>query len=227
MPRRDDVIAAAVAIIRERGPGTLTSGNVAARVGISQPAVYRHIRDMDELVTLASTVVVDDLIQVVVAAAAAPPAEWVQGTRVAEFGRRLAHLAVEHGHGFEIMARCRHDPGELGDGVRSVLSSAAVLVAGVLEEQWRLDLDDELPFDEPTAAVQLLHARLIVDDVVTYAHAGVGATPPVALTTVERMLSLRVFAGWCAYAVDLARRWGLPVPTFDGPCLRVPRLVDA
>jgi AcrR family transcriptional regulator len=227
MPRRDDVIAAAVDILRTEGSGALTSVHVAARVGISQPAVYRHIKDMDELTTIASGVVVDELIGVVLEAAAASDDDWGEGTRIAEFARRIARLVIEQGHGFEIMDRCRYDTGELGEGIRSVLAAAGVLVAEVLEYEWRRDLAYDEPFDDATAAAQILHGRLIADDIVTFAHMAVSSSPPYPPSAVERMLTLRVYSGWGAYSVDMARRCGIPVPEFDGACLKLPVLVEA
>ena len=59
--RRDEIIEEAVAILREEGPAALTSVNVAARIGVTQSAIYRHIVDMDELSGIASRIVVSEL----------------------------------------------------------------------------------------------------------------------------------------------------------------------
>jgi AcrR family transcriptional regulator len=227
MSRRADVIAAAVTILRDAGPRELTSVNVAAALGISQPAIYRHIRDMDELTAAASAIVIDELMQLVAAAAEGPDEDWGDGTRIVELSRRIARIIESQGHGFEIMDRYRHDPDELGEGIRNVIGSACRLIATILEDQWRRDLDYHEPFDDATVRTQLIHAHLIADDILTFARIAATTSPALPATTIERMLNLRVYGGWCAYAVDMARRCGLPLPPFDGVCLRVPRLVTA
>jgi AcrR family transcriptional regulator len=227
MPRRDDVVATAVAILRESGPRELTSVNVAARLGISQPAIYRHIRDMDELTQTAVTVVVDELMQVVVAAADVPAEGWEDGAVMPRIGRRLARIVMDHGREFDLMERFRHDPGELGEGIREVLSSACHLIARTLEQRWRHDLEFDQPFDAATRRIQLLHAQLMVDDFLAAAHASTQLSPRPSQAAVERMLTLRIYGGWCGYAVDMARRCGCRVPEFDSATLRVPRLVPA
>lgn len=70
--RRDDVVIAATDLLRESGPAGLTSVSVAARLGLTQSAIYRHIRDMDELTTIASQTVVGELTSVMFAAVAEP-----------------------------------------------------------------------------------------------------------------------------------------------------------
>ena len=51
--QRDRAIEAATDLARRDGLGAITSVAVAQRLGVTQSAVYRHIRDVDELRTLA------------------------------------------------------------------------------------------------------------------------------------------------------------------------------
>ena len=71
------MIAQATVLLRESGPSAVTSVNVAARLGVTQSAIYRHIRDMDELNDLASYAVVNELNSVMMAALSAPETTWV------------------------------------------------------------------------------------------------------------------------------------------------------
>ncbi|MGE2818232.1 TetR/AcrR family transcriptional regulator [Mycobacterium heidelbergense] len=47
-PRREQIIAAARAVIEEHGPDALT-GQIAQRAGLARPNVYRHFASKDEL----------------------------------------------------------------------------------------------------------------------------------------------------------------------------------
>jgi AcrR family transcriptional regulator len=46
--RRDDILAAARAVIEEHGPGALT-GQIAKRAGLARPNVYRHFASKEDL----------------------------------------------------------------------------------------------------------------------------------------------------------------------------------
>jgi AcrR family transcriptional regulator len=225
--RRDDVIEAATAILRESGPDALTSVNVARRMGVTQPAIYRHVRDMEELTTIASQAVVDEVFALVGVAAAAPESEWSEGTYIAEFAVRIARLFTESRRGFEIIDRWRHDPSPLGTGIRATLRTAADMIAAMLEDQWRTDLDHHEPFGSDALLAQAGHARLMTDDVVSVARIATASVPAMSADEASRLLSLRVFSGWSAYALHMAALCHLATPELDGPCLKIPRLQPA
>ncbi len=117
------MIDAATALLRESGPTALTSVNVAARLGVTQSAIYRHIRDMDELTTLASHAVVRDLTTVMADAVAAPETTWGDGTHLEHFAKRLVPLISEHESAMRTIDRWQHDEGEFGDGIRAMLDA--------------------------------------------------------------------------------------------------------
>jgi AcrR family transcriptional regulator len=221
--RRDEVIATAMAILRDSGPDALTSVNVATRMGMTQSAIYRHIRDMDELTAIAGQAIVEELSQVMLEALAEPEAEWGDGTHVNQFARRLVGLITEHGHGFAIVDRRRYDDGELGEGIRAILDVGCDLIANVLEEQGFEDFGLQA-FDEGDRAVALAHARLIQDDVIAVARLVRASAAPATREASARLLSLRIFAGWCAYALAMTHRRGLPTPELNGPALTLPEL---
>lgn len=219
--RRDEVIEAATALLRESGPAALTSVNVAARLGITQPAIYRHVRDMDELTTIASRAVVGELASVMIAAIAAPETTWGDGTHLEHFATRVVSLMSEHESAFLTIDRWHHDDGELGEGIRQLLAVGTQRVAGELEAHWRIDFEYDAPFDDATIAAQLAHASLAIDDVIAVARDVQGAGPA-GRRLVARTLGLRLFAGWCGYVLEMNTRTGLPIPALGGPTLSSP-----
>lgn len=220
--RRDDVITEAIALLRQSGPDSLTSVNVAGRLGVTQSAIYRHIRDMDELTTVASNALIAELGSVMVAAVAAPETTWGDGTHITRFAERLAALINEHQQTFVVLDRWRYDDGALGDGIRALLEMGAELIAGELEVACRIDFPVEAPFDASTKAAQLAHSRLIIDDVLAVARLVTAAAPDEHDDTTA-LLALRLFAGWCAYSLDMTHRLGVPTPVLGGPALSAPR----
>ena len=221
MGRRDEVIAQATELLRESGPSAVTSVNVAARLGVTQSAIYRHIRDMDELNDLASYAVVNELNSVMVAALSAPETTWGDGTHIVQFAERVVGLMVDHQQGFAVIDRWRYLDGVLGAGIRSGLDTGAELVAGELEIAWRREFSHDGDFDVATRAAQLAHAKLMIDDVVVVAR-GVGSGTAAQRRKVTRMLGLRLFAGWCGYVQEMSRRLGVATPLLGSPSLSSP-----
>lgn len=219
--RRDDVIAAAVELLRESGPAALTSVNVAKRLGVTQSAIYRHIRDMDELTTLATHGIVGELSAVMMEAVASPDTTWGDGTHIANFANRIVEMMDAHPRALAEIDRWRYDDGPLGEGIRTMLEVGAHLIASELEKAWRTDFGVETAFDEVTRAVQLAHARLAIDDVVavTRPMCGVAPTPH---HLVARTLALRLFAGWCAFVLEMNTRLGVRIPALGEPTLSAP-----
>ena len=215
------MIAQATELLRESGPSALTSVNVAARLGVTQSAIYRHIRDMDELNDLASYAVVNELNSVMMAALSAPETAWGNGTHFAKFAERVVGLMVDHQQGFAVIDRWRYLDGVLGAGIRSGLDTGAQLVAGELEIAWRREFSYDGDFDGATRAAQFAHAQLIIDDAVVVAR-GVGNGAAAQRRKVTRMLGLRFFAGWCGYVQEMNRRLGVATPLLGSPSLPSP-----
>jgi AcrR family transcriptional regulator len=71
---RDDVLAAARDILDEEGIDALTMANVARRVGFTTMAVYRHVRNRDDLLEGVVDLVLHDI-----ADHADPAADWLEG----------------------------------------------------------------------------------------------------------------------------------------------------
>ena len=208
-------------LLCESGPSALTSVNVAKRLGVTQSAIYRHIRDMDELMKLATHGIVGDLSAVMLEAVASPDTTWGDGTQIASFANRTVGLMEDHPQALAAIDRWRHDDGPLGEGIRAMLDDGAHLVASELEQAWRVDFDCDTPFDETTVAVQLAHAQLVIDDVIAVTRE-IASTASTGRQLAARTLAMRMFAGWCGYVLDVNLRLGLPVPELGDLTLSSP-----
>lgn len=223
MRTRQDVIETATEILRESGPSALTSVAVAKRLGVNQSAIYRHIRDMNELTTIASHAVVGELAAVLLAAAAAPETTWGDGSHLTAFADRLVDLAGEHQHAFDTIERWRYDVSELGEGIRALLGIGTTMVATEFEREWRENFQCDTPFDDVTSAALVVHASLIVDDLVAVARRVRTAGPPQRQLAVH-LASLRMFAAWCGYVLEANTAVGVPIPELGSANLSSPKL---
>jgi AcrR family transcriptional regulator len=50
MSRRDEILDVAATVLEEQGPDALTMRELAARMGIRAPSLYKHVRDKDDIV---------------------------------------------------------------------------------------------------------------------------------------------------------------------------------
>ena len=50
MSRRDEILDVAATVLEEEGPEALTMRELAARMGIRAPSLYKHVRDKDDIV---------------------------------------------------------------------------------------------------------------------------------------------------------------------------------
>jgi AcrR family transcriptional regulator len=48
--RRDEILDVAVAVLEDEGPDALTMRELATRMGIRAPSLYKHVRDKDDIV---------------------------------------------------------------------------------------------------------------------------------------------------------------------------------
>jgi AcrR family transcriptional regulator len=212
MSRRDEIIEVAVTILREDGPAALTSVNVAARVGVTQSAIYRHIVDMDELSAIASRIVVSELTATMNSILLAPDVNFDELEGILVLSRKIIGAMQTDSQAFEVIDRWRFAEGALGDGIRELLAAAGDLLVFVLESEWRAEYGYTDPLRANVIAVQRRYAELVVNDIVTVARfvrAG-GSTDDTA-----RMLQLRIVTGWTAYVVDMQTRLDRPLPNIE------------
>ena len=121
MNRRQDVIDAAVALVREGGPSALTTVAVAARLGVTQSAIYRHVHNRDELATLASRQIVADLQTKMSSIMDNPDLSWAHDGDTRIFCDGIVALMAAEPKTFEVIDRWRYAEGSLGTGIRDLL----------------------------------------------------------------------------------------------------------
>jgi AcrR family transcriptional regulator len=210
--RRDEIIQEAVAILHEDGPAALTSVNVAARIGVTQSAIYRHITDMEELSGIASGIVVSELTAVLNSLLLAPDVDLDELEGIAALSRKVVKTMDVERKAFEVIDRWRFAEGTLGDGIRQALTSSRDLVVFVFESEWRKEYGYADPLRSDTMAVQRAHAQIIVDDVVAVSRLVRDGMPR---EDVARLLQLRIVTSWTAYVVDMQTRLGRPLPNIE------------
>lgn len=208
--RRDEIIGHATDLLREGGPDALTSVAVARRCGITQSAVYRHIRNVDELTGLASAVIVGELHGVVEAMLTAPDLEL--GSRE-DFSRLIGDVTdamATHAKAFEVVDRWRFSEGALGDGIREVVNEGQGVLEAVLEHRWRVEFGGDAVLSGNDRAAQRAHAQLLHTDAHAVARLVRGPTPPGGRAAIAGILELRVLMAWVTYVADMQRRTGGP-----------------
>jgi len=213
MARRDDVVAEAVRLLCEEGPGALTSVQVAAGLGVAQSAIYRHIRDMDELTAIASRTVVAELNSLLRAMVLAPQNAWNRPGAIHRFGQLFTDTAIDRSTTFATVDRWRYVDGELGDGIRQLLAEGRELIALVLESRWRSGYGQTRPLDDHETRVQRLHAQLMQDDMIAVAR--LARSDPHRRDAVGSLAIQRLRAGWFAYVRDLNESHGLGAPELE------------
>jgi AcrR family transcriptional regulator len=61
LSRRDEITSAARQILEEEGEQALTMRNLADRLGIKAPSLYKHVRDRQEIETLLAAEALEEL----------------------------------------------------------------------------------------------------------------------------------------------------------------------
>jgi AcrR family transcriptional regulator len=214
LARRQQAIGHAADLLREGGPRALTSVAVAERMGVTQSAVYRHIRNMEELSTLGAEVIVAEL-EHSLQAVAVETRDGPEGD-LDHLCRALVERAVAHRRSFEVVARWRHADGALGEGIRTVLEQGCDIIEHLLETRWRVAFGHEAPLDDLDRAALREHAQAFHDDGHAVARLACSTTSaPLDLDDVAKILHHRIIAGWASLVIDMNERVGLPFPQID------------
>ncbi len=213
--RRDQAIQHGADLLREGGPGALTSVAVAERMGVTQSAVYRHIRNMDELSTLAAEVLIDELNTVLEQALLDPSLDWEHIDDVDRLCRVLIDIMIANGRSFAIVDQWRFIGDELGAGIERIVEQGRDLVASILESRWRIEFGYEPVLDAAERSTVLRHAQAIHDDGHAVARLARSLPDNLDLDAIAAIFKYRILAGWASFVIDMNRRVGLPFPQID------------
>ncbi len=210
MNRRQDVIDAAVALLREGGPDALTTVAVASRLGVTQSAIYRHVDNVEELTTVASRQVVSSMQDGMRTAIVGSNMKWGPSGVTRQFCDILVSLMAADETSFEIVDRWRYADGALGAGIRDLLSEGNVFIAGIIESEWRRLYGHTKALTPTLRTLQSTYADLIQNDVISVARLVRQGDYPGGHTAIARILELRILGGYAAYTSDMNTRLGLP-----------------
>ncbi len=215
--RREQAIRHAADLLREGGPSALTSVAVAERMGITQSAVYRHISDMDELSSLAATVLVEELYGVLENTLLDPGVDWKHTDDVDHLCRAVIDVAVAHSRSYAVVDQWRFVGGSLGIGIENMVEQGRDVVAILLESRWRIEFGHEPALRAAERVCLLRHAQAVYDD--GYAIARLARSSPfdphLNTDEIADILKYRILAGWSSFAIDMNERVGLPFPKID------------
>jgi AcrR family transcriptional regulator len=209
--RRQDVIDAAVALLREGGPDALTTVAVAARLGVTQSAIYRHVRNVDELVSAASRQVVAELEDRLRTAILGVDMSWGEVGVTRQFSDLIVTVVAGDLKSFEIIERWRYAEGALGAGIRAMLRDGTDLCCTIIEAEWRSQFGHAKPLTAVLRTIQQTYGDLIADDVIRVARLVADGRFPGGRDSIARILELRLLGGYAAYASDMNRRLGLEI----------------
>lgn len=210
MNRRQDVVDAAVALIREGGPSALTTVAVAARLGVTQSAIYRHVNNVGELAAVASRVIIVELQAQMDAVVNNPELSWEHDGDAAIFSAGIVELMTSEPKPFELIDRWRYAEGDLGAGIRDLLDQACEGTASLMEAGWRTEYGFDGPLDKGAHGALMVYAALCNDDVISIARLARQDGFPGGTAAIARILELRIIAGYMAFVTDVNRRFGLP-----------------
>jgi AcrR family transcriptional regulator len=198
--QRDRAIEAATDIARRDGLNAITSVAVSQRLGLTQSAVYRHIRDVDELRTLAIHRLVAEVDDELSAIVREVGEQW--GTRV-DFNswvRRLVDALAQHGSTLCMLDRWRFADDEIGEGIRARLLRGRDGIAAMLESEWHRTRGETARLTTAQKAMVLAHAQLVQDDLLGIARIIRNGRFPGGRGAIVDLLKSRSIGGWTAFA---------------------------
>jgi AcrR family transcriptional regulator len=160
---RPALIKAGLRAIADEGPDGFTLRDVARRVGVSAPAVYRHFRDKEDLLVAIAAECADRLAAMMVEAVANAPADPLERFRATGIAYvRFAVTHPEHFRALSVPGLLARTPPERRVGERQWHFNER----RVLEEAQAAGTLAALPLDEILLAAQaLMHglAHMIIE----------------------------------------------------------------
>ena len=200
MTQRDRAIKAAADIARHDGIGAITSVAVGQRLGVTQSAIYRHIRDVDELRALAVHQLVSEVDEELASIVREVGIHWQATGEFGSFVSRLVDALSRHGAALCMIDRWRYDDSELGEGIRARLLRGRDGIAALLESEWNRARGRPDPLTPAQKAMTRAHAQLVQDDILGVARIGRAGRFPGGRHGLVRVLQSRSIAAWTAYS---------------------------
>ncbi len=204
------MIDAAATLLREGGPTALTTVAVAARLGVTQSAIYRHVHNVEELASLASRQIVAELQTKMSGIVDNPDLSWANDGDTRIFCDGIVAVMAADPQAFEVIDRWRYADGSLGEGIRHLLDHGRTGTADLMEAMWRVEFGHTEPLDNGARAAMLVYAGLVNDDVINVARLVRAGRFPGGRDAIARILELRLIGGYRAFMSDVNRRLGLP-----------------
>jgi AcrR family transcriptional regulator len=198
--QRDRAIEAATDLARRDGLGAITSVAVAQRLGVTQSAVYRHIRDVDELRTLAIHNLVAEVDDELSAIVREVGQQWQTRVDFNSFVRRLVDALARHSSTLSMLDRWRFADDEVGEGIRARLLRGRDGIAALLESEWKRTQAASERMTAAQRAMLQAHAQLVQDDILGVARMLRGGRFPGGRRAFVDILKSRSLAGWTAFA---------------------------
>jgi AcrR family transcriptional regulator len=208
---RPRLIAVGADLVRESGPSAVTSVAIGARAGLSQSALYRYVRNIDELRALSVEAVVAQLDEDL-ARVAAGVAVWHRDAELRALVDQLVTAMGRHGPAFEQIDRWRFEPGPLGEGIRAILRRGRDGIAALLEAEWHRQHPDVGDLSSARRTTLRNHAQLVQDDIIGVARL-VRTRTGGGRRALSDLLFARVVGGWQAFRMDM----DVPVPSAAEP----------
>ena len=215
LSRRGQAISHAADLLREGGPDALTSVAVAGRMGITQSAVYRHVRDMEELSALAAEVVVSEMARTLNEILLDPEVDWEAIGDVNRLCRALIDLMTANERSFAIVDQWRFVEGALGAGIRKMIGDGYDMIAAILEFRWREEFGGAAKLTTKERTAIEAHGRATYDDGYAVARLARSSGCPFTRDELADMLQYRIIAGWSVFVIDMNDLVGLPFPEID------------
>lgn len=185
-------------------------------MGITQPAVYRHVRNMDELLSLATNQIVTGMTDSLHDIVFDQSVDWDRIDDVDRLCRDLLKVALGIQQSFDVVTRWRFVDGPLGDGIRSVIAESCDLIAALMESRWRIEFGHEEPLGSDEQLAQREHAQTFYDDGLALVQVAFSTAPDqLDLDALAVIFKHRLIAGWASYVIDMNERMGLPYPVID------------
>ncbi len=198
--QRDRAIEAATDLARRDGLGAITSVAVAQRLGVTQSAVYRHIRDVEELRTLAIHRLVGEVDDELASIVREVGQQWNTRVEFTSFVRRLVDALSRHSATLCMLDRWRFAENEIGEGIRARLLRGRDGIAALLESEWNRTHGMSERMTAAQRAMLQAHAQLVQDDILGVARILRSGRFPGGRQALVTILKSRSLAAWTAFS---------------------------